>query len=94
VGQLILFSEWARGPNGFNPSVMPCPAVLNRMAKTKQTFPAAIKMGRRWVVDEEAKFIGIPMGVTIPENIPESAKELIRRATNGGQTKETQYQHS
>ncbi|AWX03634.1 hypothetical protein SPL90_00830 [Enterobacter hormaechei subsp. xiangfangensis] len=47
MGQLVTLHEWASGPNGFKYPLSN--SALNKIAKTKQTYPPALKQGRRWV---------------------------------------------
>jgi hypothetical protein len=47
MGQLVTINDWASGPNGFKEPISR--AALHKIAKTKQTYPPAIKQGRRWV---------------------------------------------
>lgn len=84
MGQLVSLSDWASGPNGFKEP--PGMAALHRIAKTKQTYPPAVKQGRRWVVDEEAKFIGMVGRVEISNHLPPSARSLVEKALNGCKT--------
>lgn len=84
MGQLVSLSEWASGPNGFKEP--PGMAALHRIAKTKQTYPPAVKQGRRWLVDEEAKFIGMVGRVEISNHLPANARSLVEKALNGRKT--------
>ncbi|MES4782447.1 hypothetical protein L0B07_17325 [Raoultella ornithinolytica] len=81
MGQLVTIYEWASGPNGFKYPVSK--AALNKIAKTKQTYPAAIKQGYRWVVDEDARFIGMVGRPDISTSIPDKARLLVEKALNG-----------
>ncbi len=84
MGQLVLLSEWAAGPNGFRHP--PKTATLNRIAKTRQTFPAAVKVGHRWMIDEEARFIGLVGKTEISSNLSPEARRLVERGVKGGET--------
>ncbi|EMM0378105.1 hypothetical protein RI820_000453 [Pluralibacter gergoviae] len=84
MGQLVSLTEWARGPNGFRPA--PGEAALRQIAKTKQTNPPAQKQGRRWVIDEDAKFVGIIDRISIPDNLSGAAKSLVEKTINGRKT--------
>lgn len=84
MGQLVSLIDWAAGPNGFKEP--PGRAALHRIAKTKQTYPPAVKQGRRWVVDEEAKFVGMIDRVEIPNHLPPAARSLVEKALNGSKT--------
>lgn len=84
MGQLVSLMDWATGPNGFKDP--PGRTALHRIAKTKQTFPPAVKQGRRWVVDEDAKFVGMVDQVEISKHLPPSARSLVEKALNGCKT--------
>lgn len=77
----VLLQEWATGPNGFGyPQKQ---SRLNYLAKTGQIFPPAKKDGKRWVVDEDAIFIGCVGKPNISQNLPEAAKNLVEKVING-----------
>ncbi|AYN30174.1 hypothetical protein D8682_26250 [Buttiauxella sp. 3AFRM03] len=84
MGRHIPIREWASGPNGFSYELKY--SALNHIAKTKQTFPPAVKQGRIWVVDEDAKFIGMVTRTEIPKNIPDKARALMEKTLNGCKT--------
>lgn len=81
MGQMVTIYDWASGPNGFKKAVSK--AALNKIAKTKQTYPAAIKQGRTWVVDEDARFIGMVGNIDISSSISGKARQLVEKALNG-----------
>lgn len=84
MGRHIPIRDWATGPNGFGYRLSS--NALNLIAKTRQTYPAAIKQGRIWVVDEDARFIGMVTKTEIPRNIPDKARALMEKTLNGSQT--------
>ncbi|HID8898867.1 TPA: excisionase [Enterobacter hormaechei] len=84
MGQLVSLEDWASGPNGFKQP--PSRASLHRIAKTGQTIARALKQSRRWVIDEEAKFIGLLASPVLPPRMPKAVKTLIERVINGSQT--------
>lgn len=53
-------------------------ATLNTYAKTGQIIPAPQKFGGRWMVDENARFVGL-------SRPPVSADPLVARILNHGQ---------
>lgn len=83
---LVSIKEWAKA-HFKNP---PCAATLRVIAKTKQTYPPAIKQGRRWLIDESAEFIGIVGTMKVPDGLPEPVQRLIEKAINGGTSKKLQ----
>lgn len=78
---LVSIQEWAKA-HFKDP---PCAATLRVIAKTRQTYPPAIKQGRRWLVDETAQFVGIIAPIEISSQIDEKARALVERALNGGE---------
>ncbi|MCL8167237.1 excisionase [Enterobacter kobei] len=84
MGQLVSLEDWASGPNGFKQP--PSRAALHKIAKTGQTIPRALKQGRRWVIDEEAKFIGMLASPALPPRMPKAVKTLMEKVINGSQT--------
>ena len=84
MGQLVSLEDWASGPNGFKHP--PSRASLHRIAKTGQTIPRALKLGRRWVIDEDAKFIGLITSPVLPPLMRQAVKKVMERVINGSQT--------
>lgn len=82
MGKLVLMTTWAKA----HFEIPPCKASLRLYAKTKQTYPPAIRQGRRWVIDEDAEFVGVVDEITIPSNVPESVRILMERSINGSKT--------
>lgn len=85
--QLIPICEWARGPNGFR--YPPTAVTLSVYAKTGQIFPHPIKQGRRWVVDENAKFVGLQARPDVSANLSRHARALLEKVIYGGPSKTT-----
>lgn len=81
MGQLVTLYEWASGPNGFKYPLTQ--SALNKIAKTKQTYPPALKQGRRWVIDEDTRFIGMVGTPDISSSITGKARQLVEKALNG-----------
>lgn len=81
MAKKVSLQEWATGPNGF--SYPQSQARLNFLAKTGQIFPPPMKDGRKWVVDEDAIFIGCVGKPKISPNLPEKAKKLVEKGVNG-----------
>lgn len=80
----VLLSDWAKGPNGITPT--PSKTTLSRMAQTKQFHPPALKMGSRWVIDENARFVGLAAEAKISQNLSKEVRQLVERTVNGGKT--------
>lgn len=80
----VLIEDWASGPNGFGyPQNQ---RKLVRMAKTNQISPPAMKDGGKWVVYENAKFIGIQSNHTVSKNLPDAVRKMVERTLNGKAT--------
>lgn len=82
MGKLVLMTTWAKA----HFEIPPCQASLNRYARTKQTFPPAIKQGCRWLIDEDAEFIGIVTAAKVREDLPQDIRADIERIMYGSQT--------
>lgn len=87
MGQLVPLMEWASSPKGFK--YPPAPATLHRYAKTGQIIPAPIKQGSKWIVDENAKYVGVIAKAEIPSHLPASVRALLEKTINGSQTPHT-----
>lgn len=87
MAQLIPLAEWARGPNGFR--YPPTAVTLGVYAKTGQIYPPPVKQGRRWVVDENARFIGLTARPEVSGNLSRHARVLLEKAVYGGPSKTT-----
>lgn len=81
MGQIVSIYDWASGPNGFKEPVSK--SSLHKIAKYKQTYPPAIKHGRRWVIDEDARFIGMACTPELSTNLSGKARQLVEKALNG-----------
>lgn len=81
----VLIEDWATGPNGF--SYPKKPRQLAHLAKTNQISPPAMKDGGKWVVYEDAKFVGIRSDHKISTNLPDAARKLVEKTLNGKATK-------
>ncbi|MCL8123666.1 hypothetical protein M8309_09540 [Enterobacter hormaechei] len=57
--------------------------------KTKQTYPPALKQGRRWVIDEDARFVGMVGSVDISSSLSDKARQLVEKAINGSSPQKT-----
>lgn len=77
---LVSLTDWAEA----HFKEPPGPTALRTIAKTRQTYPPAIRQGNRWVIDENAEFIGMAAPTAITPGLGDSASELVRRALNGG----------
>ncbi|TKV08235.1 hypothetical protein FDX19_15470 [Citrobacter sp. wls619] len=75
-------TEWAKA----HFKEPPCAATLRVIAKTRQTYPPAIKQGRRWLIDETAQFVGLIAPIKVSSGIDKNARALVERVLNGSST--------
>ncbi|MCS2147881.1 excisionase [Scandinavium manionii] len=76
---LVSLTDWAKTQFKEPPSA----ATLRVIAKTRQTYPPAIRLGTRWVIDENAEFIGMAAPTAITPGLSDGAHELVKRALHG-----------
>ncbi|EFH8448814.1 hypothetical protein GHR28_04850 [Escherichia coli] len=88
MGQIVTIYEWASGPNGFREPVSK--SSLHKIAKHKQTYPPALKLGRRWVIDEDARFIGMVSTPEVSSTLSDKARQLVEKALNGSSSQKIQ----
>ncbi|MGQ3662618.1 excisionase [Citrobacter braakii] len=84
MARTVLIQDWAKGPNGFG--YPQNKRKLVTFAKTNQISPPAMKDGGKWVVYEDAKFIGVRGRQKISDELSDDAKKLVERALNGKTT--------
>ncbi len=82
MSQLIPIIEWASGPNGFK--YPPKAATLYKYAATGQIYPKPKKQGKKWVVDEDAKFVGIIASAPSLDRLSKPVGDLVKKALTGG----------
>lgn len=82
MGQLIPITEWASGPNGWK--YPPARATLYKYAATGQIHPIPKKQGKKWVVDADAKFVGILAAAPALERLPKPVSDLVKKGLGGG----------
>ncbi|MEN3755148.1 excisionase [Mangrovibacter sp. SLW1] len=77
MSRMIPLLEWAQEEFG---EQAPSERVLKKYAKGRMIAPPAIKVGRNWMVDREARFVGMLAAPQIPVN----ANPKLRRIINDG----------
>lgn len=77
MSRMIPLLEWAREEFG---EQAPSERVLKKYAKGRMIAPPAIKVGRNWMVDREARYVGMLAAPQIPAN----ASPKLRRIINDG----------
>ena len=81
MARLILLTEWAK--EEFSEPV-PTPSTLSKYAKAGMIFPLPKKVGRRWRVDPQARFVGM---VNKPQVIATDHPALKRILEDGAPAK-------
>ncbi|MFZ4218680.1 excisionase [Enterobacter ludwigii] len=81
MAKVVTIEEWAAGPNGF--SYPKEPEELYKIAKTGQISPPAMKDGKKFVVYEDAKFIGRRKATKISKHLPDKVRAYVERSLNG-----------
>jgi hypothetical protein len=74
---MIPLIDWAKEEFGAD---APSERVLKKYAKGRMMVPPAIRVGRCWMVDREARFVGV---VAAPQ-IPTNANPRLRRIIEDG----------
>lgn len=77
MSRMVSLLEWAKDEFG---SEAPSERVLKKYAKGQMIAPPAMRVGRRWMVDREARFVGI---IAEPQN-PKNSNPRLRRIINDG----------
>jgi len=77
MSRMISLLDWAKEEFG---AQAPSERVLKKYAKGKMMAPPAIKVGRCWMVDRSARFVG----VLAEPQIPVSASPKLRRIIADG----------
>lgn len=74
---MIPLDDWAKDEFG---ALAPSERVLKKYAKANMIAPPAVRVGRCWMVDREARFVGIAAEPKLPKN----ANPKLRRIINDG----------
>ncbi|QZN97826.1 excisionase [Symbiopectobacterium purcellii] len=74
MSRMISLIEWAQAEFG---EMAPSERVLKKYAKGRMIAPPAIKVGRLWMVDREARFVGILAEPRIPTNANPRLQRII-----------------
>ncbi|WP_312120311.1 excisionase [Kosakonia cowanii] len=77
MSRMIPLIDWAKEEFGAD---APSERVLKKYAKGRMMVPPAIRVGRCWMVDREARFVGV---VATPQ-IPTNANPRLRRIIEDG----------
>lgn len=72
--RMISLSEWAQNEFG---DLRPGSQTLARYARARMIVPPAVKVGRHWLVDKEARFVGELARPILPPNAHPKLKGII-----------------
>lgn len=71
---MIPLLDWARDEFG---EQAPSERILKKYAKGRMMAPPAIKVGRCWMVDREARFVGVLAEPQVPVSASPRLKRII-----------------
>ncbi|QZN97773.1 excisionase [Symbiopectobacterium purcellii] len=74
MSRMISLTEWAQAEFG---QMTPSERLLKKYAKGKMIAPPAVRVGRLWMVDREARFVGILAEPQLPTNANPKLKRII-----------------
>lgn len=78
MSRLVTLQVWAKHEFG---DYAPCGATLSRYAKFQMMQPPAVKVGNRWMIEKNAKFVGAIMPC-----LSEDDNAVLKRILMDGQT--------
>ena len=74
MSRMISLTEWAGEEFG---EMAPSERVLKKYAKGKMIVPPAVRVGRLWMVDREARFVGVLAEPQLPANANPRLQRII-----------------
>lgn len=74
MARMIPLLDWARDEFG---EQAPSERILKKYAKDRMMAPPAIKVGRCWMVDREARFVGVLAEPQVPVSASPRLKRII-----------------
>ncbi len=74
MARMIPLLDWARDEFG---EQAPSERILKKYAKGRMMAPPAIKVGRCWMVDREARFVGVLAEPQVPISASPRLKRII-----------------
>ncbi|MFW0766507.1 excisionase [Trabulsiella odontotermitis] len=74
MSRMIPLLDWAKEEFG---EQAPSERVLKKYAKGKMISPPAIKVGRYWMVDRSARYVGILAAPQLPVNASPKLRRII-----------------
>lgn len=79
MARMLTLLEWAKEEFGDN---APSERLLKKYAKGLMIVPPAKKVGREWMVDRDARYVG---ELAAPK-LPKTANSMLRRIISDGST--------
>ncbi|MEZ2604933.1 excisionase [Kluyvera intermedia] len=74
MSRMISLIDWAQEEFG---EQAPSERVLKKYAKGRMMAPPAVKVGRNWLVDSEARYVGVIAEPVVPTNSNPRLKRII-----------------
>ena len=74
MSRLITLEEWAKAEFG---DYAPSERVLKKYAKGKMMIPPAIRVGRSWMIERNAHFVGSLVEPKLPVNASPRLQRII-----------------
>lgn len=79
MARMLPLLEWAKEEFG---DLAPSERILKKYAKGQMIVPPAQKIGREWMVDRDARYVG---EMAAPK-LPKTANPMLRRIISDGST--------
>lgn len=74
MSRMISLIDWAQEEFG---EQAPSERVLKKYAKSRMIVPPAVKVGRYWMVDREARYVGVIAEPVVPANSNPRLRRII-----------------
>ncbi|EEB44067.1 hypothetical protein PROVALCAL_03944 [Providencia alcalifaciens DSM 30120] len=80
MSRMINLATWAQLEFGDN---APSQQVLIKYAKANMMVPPALKVGKRWMIDRDSRYVGV---ISTPQLPNHSNEKLLRILSDGSKT--------
>lgn len=80
MSRMVTLEEWGKIEFGDN---IPSCRILQKYAKSSMILPPAIKVGRKWMVDRDARYVGV---LAKPQLTKSANEKLCRIILDGSST--------
>ena len=77
MSRMVDLEEWAKHEFG---DEAPSRRTLHKYAKSHMMVPPALKVGKKWMVDRNARYVGI---ISMPQ-LPGGSSDKLRRILSDG----------